>query len=260
MTEHAAREAAGLRRRPSGPDDANGAGGGSDNPSDHAASATRHFDFGSMTPTDRYRLLASTIMPRPIAWVVTCAPDGTVNAAPYSFFNLFGADRPVVALGVLARPGSAKDTAVNIRATGEFVVNLVPFALAEAMNATCVDAPPQVDELALAGLDTIPSLAIRPPRIAASPVAFECRMSHLLDTGPGQMLVVGEVLHAHYARRVLTGDSERPRVDHAALDLVGRMHGASAYTRTRDLFDLHRPLWHEASDDGGATHHEERTP
>lgn len=211
-------------------------------------SPTRHFDFAAMAAADRYRLLASTIMPRPIAWVVTCSPDGNVNAAPYSFFNLFGADRPVVALGILARPGRPKDTAANIRATGEFVVNLVPFALVESMNATCVDAPPDIDELVLAGLDTRPSLAIRPPRIAASPVAFECRTSHLLETGPGQMLVVGEVLHAHYALRVLTGDMERPRVDHAALDLVGRMYGASAYTRTRDLFDLPRPVWQDGPD------------
>lgn len=220
-------------------------------------SPTRHFDFAAMAAADRYRLLASTIMPRPIAWVVTCSPDGAVNAAPYSFFNLFGADRPTVALGVLARPGHPKDTAANIRATGEFVVNLVPFALVESMNATCVDAPPHIDELALTGLDTTPSLAISPPRITASPVAFECRTSHLLETGPGQMLVVGEVLHAHYAHRVLIGDIERPRVDHAALDLVGRMHGASAYTRTRDLFDLPRPVWRDGQDAGGATHQEE---
>ncbi|MCP9627256.1 flavin reductase family protein [Rhodopseudomonas palustris] len=191
-------------------------------------------------------MLASTIMPRPIAWVVTRAPDGCVNAAPYSFFNMFGSDDPVIALGILARPGSPKDTAANIRDTGEFVVNLVPFDLVAAMNATCVDAPPEIDELAYAGLATLPSVAIAPPRIAASPVAFECKLTHLLDTGPGQSLVVGQILHAHYAQHVLIGDPQRPRVDHAALDLVGRMHGASAYTRTRDLFDLDRPLWQDA--------------
>jgi flavin reductase (DIM6/NTAB) family NADH-FMN oxidoreductase RutF len=206
----------------------------------------RHFDFAQMSGADRYRLLASTIMPRPIAWVVTRAADGCVNAAPYSFFNMFGSDDPVIALGILARPGSPKDTAANIRATGEFVVNLVPFDLVEAMNATCVDAPPEIDELAYAGLTTLPSVAIAPPRIAASPVAFECKLTHLLDTGPGQSLVVGQILHAHYAQHVLTGDPQRPRVDHAALDLVGRMHGASTYTRTRDLFDLDRPLWQDA--------------
>ncbi|MEP9352837.1 flavin reductase family protein [Xanthobacter sp. KR7-65] len=197
--------------------------------------------------------MASTIMPRPIAWVVSVSAEGIVNAAPYSFFNMFGADRPVVALGILARPGQPKDTGANIRTTGEFVVNLVPHGLVEAMNTTCVEAPPEVDETVLVGLATVPSLAVRPPRIAASPVAFECRLAHLLETGPGQLLAVGEVLHAHYAAQVLSGDPERPRVDPAALDLVGRMHGASAYTHTRDLFDLQRPQWR----DGGNTHHEE---
>ncbi|MFG1478836.1 flavin reductase family protein [Xanthobacter sp. V4C-4] len=220
------------------------------------APPTRHFDFSALSAEARYRLLASTILPRPVAWVVTCDVDGGVNAAPYSFFNLFGADRPVVALGILARPGRAKDTAANIRANGEFVVNLVPHALAEAMNLTCVDAPPEVDETALAGLHTRPSIAVRPPRIAESPVGLECRMTHMLDTGPGQLLVVGEVLHAHYAAHVLTGDPARPRVDGVALDLVGRMHGPTAYTRTRDLFDLHRPLWNGAAA-GVASHHKE---
>lgn len=224
--------------------------------SDSPAPPTRHFDFAAMPAEARYRLLASTIMPRPIAWVVTCSADGIVNAAPYSFFNLFGAERPVVALGILARPDRPKDTGANIRATGEFVVNLVPYDLAEAMNATCVDAPPELDETVLAGLQTLPSLAIRPPRIAASPVAFECRLTLLAETGPGQMLAVGEVMHAHYARHVLTGDPERPRVDAAALDLVGRMHGASAYTRTRDLFDLPRPHW-QAPRSGGTQPHKE---
>lgn len=218
--------------------------------------ASRHFDFGTMPAEDRYRMLASTVMPRPIAWVVTCSADGVINAAPYSFFNFFGADDPVLAIGILARPGAPKDTAANIRATGEFVVNLVPYALAEAMNLTCIDAPPEVDEIALAGLETTPSLAIRPPRISASPVGFECRLLHLLETGPGQLLAVGKVLHAHYAEDVLTGNPARPRIDPAALDLIGRMHGASAYTRTRDLFDLPRPLWRERADNGAAQHKE----
>ena len=213
---------------------------------------TRHFDFSALSADMRYRLLASTILPRPIAWVVTISSDGVVNAAPYSFFNVFGADRPVVALGVLARPGQPKDTVANIRANGEFVVNLVPYALVEDMNATCVDAPPDVDELAFARLATHPSLAVRPPRIAGSPAAFECRMTHMLETGPGQWLVVGEVLHAHYADHVLTGDPARPRVDGLALDLVGRMHGPTAYTRTRDLFDLHRPLWNGPAETAAA--------
>ncbi|QIB36267.1 flavin reductase family protein [Ancylobacter pratisalsi] len=210
-----------------------------------AGRATVHFDFAAMSGPERYRLLASAVVPRPIAWVVTCTPDGTVNAAPYSFFNIFGADRPVLALGILARPDIPKDTATNIQATGEFVVNLVPFDLAEAMNITCIDAPPDVDEVELAGLVTVPSHAVRPPRIAASPVGFECRVMHVLETGPGQLLVVGEILHAHFAQDVLTGPAEHPRIDVRALDLIARMHGPSAYLRSRDMFDLPRPIWGE---------------
>ena len=141
---------------------------------------TRHFDFSLLSAEMRYRLLASAVLPRPIAWVVTMSADGVLNAAPYSFFNVFGADRPVVALGILARPAPEKDTAANIRATGEFVVNLVPHALVEAMNATCVEAPPEVDEIALAGLSSVPCIGVRPPRIAQSAVALERRMTHLL--------------------------------------------------------------------------------
>ncbi|WP_315855155.1 flavin reductase family protein [Chenggangzhangella methanolivorans] len=118
-----------------------------------SAPASRHFDFGAMAAEDRYRLLTAAVLPRPIAWVTSASPAGEINAAPYSFFNVFGSDRPVVALGVLARPERPKDTAANIRATAEFVVNLVPYELAEAMNVTCVDAPAGVDELDLAGLD-----------------------------------------------------------------------------------------------------------
>lgn len=206
----------------------------------------RHFDMAALGGDERYRLLASSIMPRPIAWVVTCDATGRVNAAPYSFFNMFGSNRPVVALGLLPRPDRPKDTAANILATGEFVVNLVPYALAEAMNQTCIDAPPGTDELDLAGLATKPSLAIRPPRITASPVAFECVLRHRIETGPSQLLIVGEVLHAHFAGHLLTGDPARPRIDADALDLVGRMHGPTAYTRTRDQFDLSRPVWQDS--------------
>lgn len=220
--------------------------------------AMRHFDFATLPAPDRYRLLTAAVLPRPIAWAVTRSAEGRVNAAPYSFFNVFGSDRPVVCLGVLARPERPKDTAVNIRATREFVINLVPFALTEAMNLTCVEAPPEVDETRLAGLATLPSVAVRPPRIAASPVAFECRLIHEFESGPGQWLFVGEVLHAHVATRVLTGNPERPRIDHEALDLVARMHGPSAYLRTRDVFDLVRPVWADTAPQSTETHCKER--
>jgi flavin reductase (DIM6/NTAB) family NADH-FMN oxidoreductase RutF len=192
----------------------------------------------------RYRLLVSTVVPRPIAWVVSRAPGtGVVNAAPYSFFNVMGADPPVVAIGVMARGDGYKDTARNILDTGEFVVCLVPEALAGAMNATCVDAPPEMGELQMADIATAPSLRVAPPRIAASPVALECVTLHALELGPRQVCVLGRVVRMHVASHLLSGDPARPRVDTAAMGLIGRMHGSGLYARTGDLFELQRPSW-----------------
>ncbi|MFN5719966.1 MAG: flavin reductase family protein, partial [Bradyrhizobium sp.] len=116
------------------------------------------FDMGQLAADIRYKILTATVTPRPIAWVTTRSADGVVNAAPFSFFNVLGHEPPTVALGLLRHPEKGlKDTAENILATGEFVAHLVPRGMADAMNATCVDAPREVDELALAGLRTVPS-------------------------------------------------------------------------------------------------------
>lgn len=200
------------------------------------------FDFEAMPAEARYRLLVSTIVPRPIAWVVTKSPStGVVNAAPYSFFNVMGSDPPVVAIGVLGNAGGYKDTARNILEAGEFVVCLVSEEVAPAMNQTCADAPPDVGELDLADLTAVPSAKVAPPRIGESPVAMECRRLHALELGPRQVMVIGQVVQMHIARRVLTGDPARPRVDTPALRMIGRMHGSGTYARTTDLFDMPRP-------------------
>ncbi|HEY0419918.1 MAG TPA: flavin reductase family protein, partial [Acetobacteraceae bacterium] len=128
------------------------------------------FDFETLAAQDRYKLLVATVVPRPIAWVVTQDLAGRLNAAPFSFFNVFANDPPVLVIGIGGRrPGDAKDTGANIRETGQFVVNLVDQANAEAMNATAIDFPPDVDELRQAGLATLPSTKVAPPRIAESP-------------------------------------------------------------------------------------------
>ncbi len=202
----------------------------------------RSFDFTAMSGEECYRLMASSIIPRPVAWVVTVSKEGQRNAAPFSFFNMFGQNPPIVALGVMRRLSRLKDTARNIRDTGEFVVNLVPAGLAEAMNLTSIDAPADVDELDLADMETVSSTMVVPPRISRSPVAYECRLQQMIETGPAQDLVIGQVIAAHFHPDIL-GDGDRPHVDASALDLVGRMHGPSAYTYTRDLFDLRRPVW-----------------
>jgi flavin reductase (DIM6/NTAB) family NADH-FMN oxidoreductase RutF len=196
-----------------------------------------------LSADERYKILTATVTPRPIAWVTSRSADGIVNAAPFSFFNIMGHQPPTLALGLLSKPdGGYKDTAANILATGEFVVNLVSESMAAAMNETCTDAPPEVDELALAGLTALPSIAVKPPRIAGCPVAFECRSLSSIEAGPRQVVVVGTVLRAHIADEFLL-DAERCHIDTPALKLVSRMHGSGWYARSTDLFQLVRPSY-----------------
>ena len=202
------------------------------------------FDMEALDAQNRYKILASTVTPRPIAWVTTLSEGGIVNAAPYSFFNALGHEPPTLALGLLAGKGRFKDTATNILATGEFVVNLVSEKNAEAMNVTCIDAPPGIDELALAGLTPAPSHAVRPPRIAESPVSFECRVLTSLVTGPRQTIVIGRILRAHIDDAVVQ-DKDRCYIDTEGLRLIGRMHGSGWYARCTDLFQMDRPTWAE---------------
>lgn len=199
------------------------------------------FDLDKVPEPIAYKLLAATVIPRPIAWVVTKGDKG-VNAAPYSFFNVMGSAPPTIALGLMAAPDRGfKDTALNIMETGEFVVNLVPERLVGAMNLTSADAPRGVDELRLAGLEVLASDHVAPPRIAESPVAFECRSQACVVTGPCQTVVIGRVLAVHVEDRFLR-DPERAHIDTDALDLVARSFG-SEYIRSHDRFDLPRPTW-----------------
>jgi flavin reductase (DIM6/NTAB) family NADH-FMN oxidoreductase RutF len=210
------------------------------------------FDMETLEAQNRYKILASTVTPRPIAWVTTRSEDGVVNAAPYSFFNALGHDPPTLALGLLAGKGRFKDTATNILATGEFVVNLVSEKNAEAMNVTCIDAPPEIDEIALAGLTPAPSHAVRPPRIAESPVSFECRVLSSLVTGPRQTIVIGRIVCAHVEDAAVQ-DRERCYIDTQALQLIGRMHGSGWYARCTDLFQMDRPTWAEWQRNGATS-------
>ncbi|MFN4192861.1 MAG: flavin reductase family protein [Tabrizicola sp.] len=206
------------------------------------------YDLDQVPEPIAYKLLAATVIPRPIAWVVTKGTQG-LNAAPYSFFNVMGSAPPTIALGLMAAPDRGfKDTALNILETGEFVVNLVPERLVQAMNLTSADAPRGVDELALAGLATLPSQHIAPPRIADSPVAFECRSLSSVVTGPCQTVVIGRVLAVHVEDRYLK-DAERAHIDTDALDLVARSFG-SEYIRSHDRFELPRPTWAGLKADG----------
>lgn len=197
------------------------------------------FDFAALGAQDRYKLLASTIVPRPIAWVSTISPDGVANAAPFSFFNVFGEDPPVVGFSVNDRtPGDRKDTGNNVRHSGEFVVNLVDEPNFEAMNVTAIEFGPDVDEFVQAGLRPAPSVKVKAPRIAESPVSFECALLKIVEFGPARSLVIGQVLLMHIADAMVL-DPARCHIDTPRLRLIGRMHG-NGYTRTADRMELAR--------------------
>ncbi len=198
------------------------------------------FDFDKLPPAQRYKLLVSTVVPRPIAWVVSMDAAGRLNAAPFSFFNAFGEDPPIVIIGIGGRkPGDAKDTGNNIRTTREFVVNLVSYDNARQMVETAIEFDHDVDELAEAGLTTVPSTKIRTPRIAESPVAMECERMTTIELGTNRALIMGRVLAMHI-RDDCVLDAERNYVDTPKLDLIGRMHGGGWYARLSDRFEVPR--------------------
>lgn len=188
-----------------------------------------------------YQLLVSCVVPRPIAFVTTLSPTGVVNLAPFSFFNGVGANPPAVMFSPCNRKdGSPKDTVVNLRHLGEFVVNVVPHAVRSEMNASSWEFPPELSEVEACGFTPLPSTHVRPPRIAESPVHMECRLVQIVEVGKGPLaanVCIGEVLCFHVADGYLTGDGI---VDIEKLDPIGRL-GADLYTRTRDRFNMPRP-------------------
>ena len=210
------------------------------------------FLMADLPPRQRYKLLVSTVTPRPIAWVTTRGCNGVVNAAPYSFFNAMGDDPPLLVLGLLKDGnGADKDTASNIIETGEFVVNLVSEDDAETMNQSCVEAPRDVSEIDYAGIATAPAERVAPPLIATAPVSFECVRRELLEIGPRQVIAVGEILVTHI-RDAFIADPDKLHIDNAAMRLIGRMHGAGTYLRNTDTFTMARPTFDPARTSGEA--------
>jgi flavin reductase (DIM6/NTAB) family NADH-FMN oxidoreductase RutF len=209
------------------------------------------FDLAELPAAERYKLLGGLVVPRPIALVTTHSPDGRVNAAPFSFFNVFAEEPPLVVLGLgISSLGGAKDTTVNIRETGEFVINLVDEALAEAMNLCAIDFPPEISEIEIAGLDLIPCQKVAPPRIAQAPVNLECRRYVTLEAACERYLVVGEVVVAHVRDGVI--DPATLRVDRDAYAPIGRLFGGG-YVRTRDRFEMPRLTYRQWLDKTGGS-------
>lgn len=198
------------------------------------------FDLAEITPENAYKLLVATIGPRPIAWVTTQDIDGSLNAAPFSFFNALSGNPPVVGIGIGGRgPGDVKDTGGNIRRTGQFVVNLVSYKLAQQMNITAIDFPKEVNELEQAGLTTAPSRRVKPPRIAEAPVSMECERLVIVEVGVDRAVILGRVVAFHVQDEFVL-DKDRGYIDTPKLDLIGRMHGAGWYARTTDRFEMPR--------------------
>ncbi|SDZ95131.1 flavin reductase family protein [Rubrimonas cliftonensis] len=190
-------------------------------------------DLDALPAQDRYKLLAAVVIPRPVAWVTTVSPEGVVNAAPYSFFNVFGETPALIVLGLQHKPdGTPKDTTRNIERTGEFVVNLATPALTEAMVATAAAYPPERGEPEALGLETAPSAKVAPPRLAAAPVSLECRRIVSLAFGPNRALLVGEAVALH-AREGLV-DPETLRVDWGGDYPVARLF-ADRYGRVEEI-------------------------
>lgn len=189
-----------------------------------------------------YRLLIGAVLPRPIGWVSSVNPAGQPNLAPFSFFTIASANPPHVLFCPMVRTvdSQPKDTLRNIRQTGEFVVNIATRPLAEAVNLTAAELPADVDEFEFAGLSTLPSALVRPPRVALSPVHFECTLAHILDLGdqPGAgSVVVGRVVMLHIDEAVMVDGN---KIDLARLQPIGRLSG-SAYCQVTETFNLERP-------------------
>jgi flavin reductase (DIM6/NTAB) family NADH-FMN oxidoreductase RutF len=189
-----------------------------------------------------YKLLTGSILPRPIGWISTVNAQGRPNLAPFSFFNAVCSKPPTVVFCPLirGRDGKTKDTLNNVRATNEFVVNIVAEELLPAMNLSSVEAPPDLNEFEFAGVTPAASHAVRPPRVQESPVHFECRVRQIVEISSepgGGSLVIGEVLHIHVAERVLVGGD---KINLAALKPVGRLAGGG-YARIADVIELERP-------------------
>ncbi len=195
-------------------------------------------DYATISPRERYKLMVGSLVPRPVALVSTIGLDGRHNAAPFSFFNAVSDEPPALAIGVNSHPSHIKDTARNIRATGEFVVNLVDEALAERMNLCGVELTAEQDEFTFAGLTALPGVRVRAPRVAEAPISFECRRLANLELGVGRNVIIGEVVYLHIRDDLI--DMEKLHVHGEKSGLIARMHGLGWYARTTDLFDMPR--------------------
>lgn len=197
------------------------------------------FDLIDKDAADAYKILASLVTPRPIAWVTTLNAETVVNAAPFSFFNVFGSNPPLVAFAPGDRAaGVPKDTARNIRENGEFVIHLVDASMAEAMNATAASLPYGESELDRLGLSLVAGESVSVPWIREAPAALECRQHSTIEIGSNRV-VLGIVQRVHVREGILDPKTKHINVD--AYQPIGRMASPSWYCQTDHLFEMERP-------------------
>jgi len=193
-------------------------------------------DFESISSHERYKVLAGSVVPRPIALITTVSENGTINAAPFSFFNALSAHPPILGFGIQRSiDGEQKDTYKNIISKREFTVNIVSDDLVEAMNICGIPFESDVDELTMANLSNEAGTLIKTPRIKESKISLECILHDSISTGERGDLILGRIVMAHIDQDLV--DLENLYIDQVSLDAVGRM-GGQGYARTREYFDL----------------------
>ncbi|KGD74868.1 flavin reductase [Tatumella morbirosei] len=195
-----------------------------------------YFDFQALTERERYKLLIGTVIPRPVALVTTLSREGIPNAGPFSFFNVLTHDPAIVAIGVENYADMQfKDTARNIRETGEFTVHIADSALVNQMEICAIKFAPDIDELQEAGLKTVPGQQVKCPRILSAPAALECRRHTILQVGAAREIILGEVVGVYIRSDAV--NSANLHIDQKIMDAVGRM-GGNTYCKTREQFDI----------------------
>ncbi|MGU3493438.1 flavin reductase family protein [Xanthobacteraceae bacterium A53D] len=216
---------------------------GADNGTQGDNASGLSFDFATLPAESRYKLLCGVVVPRPLAWITTRSTAGVVNAAPFSFFNVFAEDPPLLVVGIDTKPGQrVKDTLTNIHQTRAFVVNMVDEAAARLMNDSAIDFPPETGEPEALGMALVPGTHGPVPRLAVSPVSLECRQVTTLNFGPRRDLVIGEVLALHTRAGIL--DPDTLRTNYGAYAPVGRL-GGPMFARQHDRFAMERESYDE---------------
>jgi len=193
-----------------------------------------HVDLSTLTRAERYKLLTGAVIPRPIAFVTSIGPNGIVNAAPFSQFVILAVDPGLLGVSIGPRPGGPKDTLVNVEASREFVINMVPEGWEQRVQDASADHAPDVSEVDLLGFETMPSLHVKPPRLLGSKIQFECRLQQILHFGDApNSLIVGQVVAMH----IRSGLATDCKIDPKAYSPIARIGGRN-YVRLGDIVEV----------------------